>query len=179
MGDEAHGAFVSIQGVGQNLTRRDIQMIGRLVEKKEVGRPGKHPGNSDTGLFATGEHRYVLGDVVAAEEKRSQHPAQTLLRFVRCYAPQFFDDGVVRVERFYVVLGEVCRSHVVTDYALSALKWQDTGQHSQEGCLSRPIYTNEGGAVAALQYQVKVPVYSMLPVRLGNVLQFDYNTTAP
>ena len=83
------------------------------------------------------------------------------------------------VERFYVILGEVCGGHVVTDYTLPAFKGQDARQHPQEGCLPRPVYTNESGAVTALQYQVKVSVYNMLPVRLGNVLKFDYDATAP
>ncbi|MBA7665296.1 hypothetical protein ES703_73366 [subsurface metagenome] len=179
MGDETEGPFVGIQCVGQNLAGWYIQVVGGLVEKKKIGWPDEHPGDSNAGLLATGEHRYILGDIVATEKKCPQQPTQALLRFVRRCTAQFFNNGAAWVERFYVILGEVCGGHIVTDYALSAFEQQDTGQNPQEGCLPCPIYTNDGGAVTALQCQVKVSVHNMLPVGFVNVLEFDYDAAAP
>ncbi|GAG21053.1 unnamed protein product, partial [marine sediment metagenome] len=179
MSDETQSPFVSIQGIGQNLAGRNVQVVGWLIHKKEIGWPYEHPGNGDAGLFPTREHRYPLHHIVTAEEECPGQPTQALFRLVRCYAPQFLNDAVVGVERFYIILGEVCCSHIVTEYALPSFKGQTTRQHAQKGCLPSPIYPYYGNAISPLQYQVKILVYNMLPVRLGNVLEFDYDATAP
>jgi len=67
----------------------------------------------------------------------------------------------------------------VTENALPPFERQDTRQHPQEGRLTRPVHSDDGRTVAALQYQVKFAVNSMIAIRLINLLELDYSVAAP
>ena len=53
--DEQHRPLEIPQGVDQHFLRRQIQVIGRLVEHEKVRRVEEHPGHDQPGLLAAAE----------------------------------------------------------------------------------------------------------------------------
>ena len=83
MGDEADGAVVVAQGIGQDLPRGNVQVIGRLIHKEKVARLYEQLGQCHPGLLATRQDGNGLLNIIAAEQESAQYCTEILLRLSR------------------------------------------------------------------------------------------------
>ena len=73
MRDRDHGALVGIQKIAQPLDRVQIQMVGRLVEQKDVRIFQNDAREVDAGFLAAGEHLKLLCAHVAGDFQTVAH----------------------------------------------------------------------------------------------------------
>ena len=101
MADENDGAGVSAERLLEDIERFEIEIVGRLVEHQEVGRPGKGAGQGQPGALApdAGEVRLGtnLAQVTLDQRRESLDPQQTFLKLVG--AEQLPDDFTTDIRR--------------------------------------------------------------------------------
>ena len=64
----------------QRLARRDVQVVGRLVEEQHVGRPEQQLGQRHPALLAAREHPDLLLDIGLREQEAAQQRPDPLDR---------------------------------------------------------------------------------------------------
>ncbi|MNY51948.1 hypothetical protein D3C86_1875820 [compost metagenome] len=67
MADQHDGAIEVVEGHGESLAGRQIQVVGRLIEQQQVGALPNDHGEHQSGFFATAHGAYGLLDHVACE----------------------------------------------------------------------------------------------------------------
>ena len=97
----------SFSDVEQHLLRREIEMVGRLVEDEEVRRIEQHARHHQPRLLAARERADLLVDVVAGELERAGEAAQRADRLVRKILPQLLLDRQIGIEQVERLLREV------------------------------------------------------------------------
>jgi len=72
---EQHRPVEVLQGIEQHLLRRQIEVVGRLVEDQEIRRVQEHACENEPCLFAARERADFLVGVVAGELKGAREAA--------------------------------------------------------------------------------------------------------
>ena len=173
VGDEAEGALIVAQGVGEDFAGSDVQVVGGFVHEQQVAGLEQQLGQGDPRLFAAGQHRDGFAHVVAGEEEAAQGGAQVLFRLGRGGLLQLLDDGVGGVEQFQNVLGVVGGNHIVAQPPFAGVKGEDAGQQLEQGGLAGAVGADQGHPVAALQGQVQALIDYLIAVPLADVGQGD------
>src|SRR4051812_595840 len=75
-------ALKSIQSLFKRLARWNIQMVGRLVEHKDVDARVDQLGEGEPSLFSAGEITHMLVNIIARKEKLGEEGAQFASRGV-------------------------------------------------------------------------------------------------
>ena len=97
-----------IQSIFQNLFGVNIQVVGRLVEKQEIGF-GKHKFcQGDTSLFSTGN---LFIDILPGKEKSSEDIADLRIVKIRVVIVDFIKNRFFLVQ-YIVLLVVIAKFHV-------------------------------------------------------------------
>ena len=129
MTDHDDGPLEFVERQRQRLARRQIQVVGRLVEQQQVGTLPDDHGQYETRLLAAAHRPHRLLDHVAAEVERAQEGAQILFAVALPGRPtlsgqsrQVFQRGVARAQDVELLLGKVAdvESFAFTDAAAGA-----------------------------------------------------------
>ena len=78
MADEYHRSVVAGECVKQDLLAGHVQMIGWLVEHKEIERLQQELEDGHPATFSTAEHGHLLVDIVAAKEEAAEQVPKLL-----------------------------------------------------------------------------------------------------
>ena len=103
MADQHHGTWKACQGFFEHFQRRDIEIIGGLIEQQKVGRLHHHLRHAEAGLLATGEGANGHVQLLILEQETlgpSQHMVGSVLEFHRF---------TVRTQGLFQVLGRIER----------------------------------------------------------------------
>src|SRR5207237_7753648 len=124
----------------------DVEVIGRLVEKKQVGRLQGELAQGEPGTFAAAEGSDGGEDLVALEEQRSEVGPPPLLAD-GVLGEELLEDGAGVVEAAEVLAVQAplqpgALSHRPRD------RRQDAGEGVEQGGLAATVGTDDGAAVA-------------------------------
>ena len=133
VGDDDDGAFVVLDGVLEDLLRLHVEVVGRFVENKEVGRADEHADEGDAGALAAGENADLFENIVSAEEETAEEVADLGGSLAAGDFLDGGDDGLARVEFVGVVLGEEGGLHAIAELAESGAGGFLAGDEAAEG----------------------------------------------
>src|SRR3712207_64715 len=106
----AHNDGCTVKGLDsflENVLRRHVQMVGRLVENQQVDRLQEQLYHGQTAAFAAAKHLYLLLRSLSTKHKRSQQVVDTEPHIARGHTV----DGIVNadflVEKLGLILCEI------------------------------------------------------------------------
>ena len=166
--DEHHRPGEAGQRVLEHVPRREIQVVGRLVETQEGRGAHEHAGEGEPRLLASREDRHALLDGVPREEERAEERPEA--RPVGLGRGRFhlLQDRARRVERVELVLGVVVRRHVRAQDPLARVRREDAREDPEERRFPGAVRPDERDAIAALEVEIDPRVDDLRPVRLGD-----------
>src|SRR6185437_9729613 len=68
--------LIFVQGIDQEIAGVHIQVVGRLIEQKEISFAHDGLGQRDPGFLSTAEHLDLFIDIISAKEKTPEKRAQ-------------------------------------------------------------------------------------------------------
>src|SRR5205814_3908905 len=150
----------------EHLARGEVEVVRRLVQAEERGRPHQHLRERDARLLPAREHRDPLLDGVTREEEGAQDRPQARLAELRRRALELRQHGERRRQRVELVLGVVVDRHVRAERALAAVEREYTREQAEQRRLARAVRSDEGDALATLDLEVDARVDDVVAVRL-------------
>ena len=167
--DEDQRAAVVHQRVEQHVLRVQIEVVGRLVEQQQVGRPQEHAGDGQPRALAAGQHTGLLVDVVARKQEAAQDVPDCRHHVHRRAARERLVDGQHRVEARRLVLREVLGHDLVAQMPFSAVGRLFSREHAHQRRLAGAVGADKRNPIAALDVQRQVVEDGERPVRLPDV----------
>jgi len=122
MGHEANGSLVGLEGVLQDATPRDVQMVGRLIEKKKIRLLHQHVAEKEPASLTAAQHRDALLHLVIAEEEGSEKAPDLPVWHAAGDRSDGFDHRLLRVEKLELLLGEVGDPDARAEGALTRIR---------------------------------------------------------
>ena len=104
MGDVEHGPFVPVQGIFQNLLGDDVQMVGGLVQDKEIGLRKHQLCQGYPAPLAAAQSVDGLEHIVAGEEEGGQHVADLRIGQIRIGIGNFLKNGFVHMKNVVLLI---------------------------------------------------------------------------
>src|SRR6266568_7667059 len=102
--DESEGALELVEGVGQRVNARQIQMGGRLIHQQQVGWIQQQLHQSQTAFFTPAQDVDFLEHVIAAKQEAAQQCADELLGNPLRSLKGFFKYGALGIEHLGAIL---------------------------------------------------------------------------
>ena len=93
MADEKQGSPVFPKGLFQGILSVCIQVIGRLVQKQDVGIPVDQLAQADLRLLASAQYPHLALDVLGSQAAFGKGGADFILVKGRKFLPNFFNTG--------------------------------------------------------------------------------------
>ena len=140
----------------QHVLGAQVEVVGRLVEQQEIGRPQQHARQRVAVALAAREHADALEDVVVGKQETAEQGAQARLvaEGRGRDAGEVVEQPRVRIERLVLVLREVVGLHVVPQAEFAGRHRLLAGQQLDERGFARAVHAHQGDAVAAIDDEV-------------------------
>ena len=133
VGDEADRTLKLFQCHLQNASRRDVEMAGRFVKEKKVGRSEEHLCKDQPTLLTATQDRDFLFNLISTEKKSAQEGSKLGLAFIRGDGEKFFEDGIFWAEDIELMLSKVGAGHILSQNDLAFFMVENPGQDLEEG----------------------------------------------
>ena len=177
VGNDEEGAGVVDEGLLQDVLRLHVEVVGGLVENKEVGGADEHADEGDAGTFTTGEDADLFEDVVAFEKEAAEDVASGHFGAAGLDLLDGFEDGEGGVEFVGVVLVEEGGEGFGPQFVESGGRLFLAGDHAAEGGFAGAVGPDDGDFFAAGDFEIDVAedgeVGSVFKrVNLGGFFQF-------
>src|SRR6187399_3572627 len=141
MADGDYRAVIFFKSVLERFTRRDVEVIGRLVEHEHILLRIDQLGQGESSFFSAGQCRHGLEDILAGKQELSEKPTQCAVVRARCDTAKFLYDLVARLEALEI-LGIVADVYFCPPMDL-AFELTDLSQDRfDERSLSRSVAAN-------------------------------------
>ena len=114
MADDYDRAPEIAYGILQNILGPHIEMIGRLIEDKEVHRFEKKFQHSESRLFSSAQHAHLFIHIVPAEHESTEEIAKFESDVADSHTVDGIEDREFRIEKLGLILGEVSDFDIVT-----------------------------------------------------------------
>jgi DNA-binding FrmR family transcriptional regulator len=163
VGDQDQPALEVEEPLLQPGHRPDIEMVGRLVEDEQLGRPRQHRGQRDPLDLAAGKGRHI--GVMEVGQTETIHGRLGLPPL-----PDGVRDGARRQDR---LLLEVAHPAAPTAPHPTVVGVLGPGYHAEEGGLARPVDTDHAQALAIGNRDREVLEESPIGPDDGDVLEVD------
>ena len=124
VGDEDEAALVLEQGVLEHVLGGHVEVVGGLVEDKQVEGREQQFGQCQSCLLAAGEHAHLLLGVFRVEEEAAEDGADFGPDVAHGHIVDGLEDRLVGVQQLCLVLGVVADHHLVAKLQLSAFGGQ-------------------------------------------------------
>ena len=154
VGDIEDGAVIGVEGIFQNLSGDDVQVVGRLIEDEQICLGEHELGKGYTALFSAGELADQLEDVVAGEEEGGQKVPHLGVGHGRIGVGNLFKDRVAIVEDV-VLLVIVSDVDIGAQADMALVLPQKTVQDLQDGGLARSVVADQGDMFAAADVEAE------------------------
>src|SRR3990172_5234529 len=131
------------QGHFEDVSGRNIEMTGRLIEQQKIGGVEEHLCQNQPALLSSAQNRDLFLDLLPAEEERAQQGAKLCLGFIRGNGKDFFKNGMLRVKEIELVLCEISPGHILSQFHPAFFKIENAGQDLEQRRFPRPVRTHE------------------------------------
>ena len=168
---EDHRAVELRQRIDQHFLRRQIQVVGRLVEHQEVRRVEQHARHDEARLLASRQRPDLLLDVLAGELKRAEQVAQRADGLERKILLDLLPDRELGIEQLRRLLREVAHLHAGADTHVAPVRRQRAGDHLQQRRLAGAVPAHHRPSLAAPDRQVDAVVDHATAVGLRQILK--------
>ena len=146
--DEVRPAEIQ-QSLFQHFPRRDVEMVRRFVEDKEIRPLQEKLQQGQPGLFAAAEAVDDLEDIVAAEHEAPQDGPGFFFAITEI-VHDFIEDRPSSVQ-VRVFLGKIADMDAAAQGDMTVCRFLFAHDHADERRLPRPIGADEGSRFAAAQ----------------------------
>ena len=154
-------------GLLEYLLRAEVEVVGGLVEHKQVDGLEQQPDHGQTRLFAARQHADLLVDVFAAEHEGAQYVAYAGAYVAHGHTVYGLEDSVLVVEQVGLVLGKVADFDAVTQHQL-ALVLELVHDDAGHGRLALAVAAHKGHLFAARHLKVDAVEHHVLGIGLGD-----------
>ena len=144
------GSIEIDKGLLQDVLGLYVEMVGRLVEDKEVHRLKKEFEQCQSGALATREHLHLLhGFLGSTKHEGTEQVAYLVAHIALGHIIDGLEDGEILVEQRCLILGEVTNLHIVTE-GEGAVMFKFVHDALDQCTLSFTVASDESHLVAAL-----------------------------
>ena len=156
VGNDEEGAGVVDEGLLQNVLRLHVEVVGGLVENKEVGGADEHADEGDAGAFTTGEDADFFEDVVAFKKEAAEDVAGGHFGAAGLDFFDGFEDGEVGIEFVGVVLVEEGGEGFGSEVVVAGGGLFVSRDHAAEGGFSGTVGSDDGDFFAPSDFEIEV-----------------------
>ena len=153
MADQQHGAGIVGEPFLQQVERLQVQIVGRLIEHQQVGRPSKRASQRQPGALPAGQ-RANRGSSLLGTEQKILHIADHVpalvadhYRIAAATGQRIAETGR-RIEGF-APLVERDLGEVGAEPHLACVRDERTGQQIEQGRLAGAVGSDDAHAIAA------------------------------
>ena len=176
--DQHHRALVLLQCERHRLPHVEIEMVGRLVEEKQVRLLPYHEREREPGALAAGEPGDRRKRHVARKIEAAQEVAECLLARRAVEPPQVLERRLVRPQHFERVLREVADPQSLAFLARARERRQEAGGELDERRLPRAVASEQADPRARLDCQLEVREHRHAVVAGRGVLEDEHRIGA-
>jgi len=155
MGYDDEATFEVVEGDDQCVDGIEIQVICRLIEKKNVRlAPGNH-GKGDARLLTSREQVHWSQGEVAGDTERSQMLPDFLRSLIRCYLGKLLDRRQFGIKHVLVMLSEHADPELAMNEPISRKVFDGANERLDERGLTHTVGSNQSDS----RLHVNVDVY--------------------
>ncbi len=114
MSDQDNGPGKILQGGNQRLPALHIQMVGRFVQKKDIGPQKEKRGQNQPGFLPAAQAAHRIGPIVFPKKEKTQNRSYFLLVRAPGQPLYLLQNRIALLEHLGLVLG------VIPDFDLAA-----------------------------------------------------------
>ena len=143
VGDKEHCAVVGIEGVFQDLAGDDVQMVGRLIEDKEISLRKHELGQGYPAPFAAREFSDQFEHIVSCKEEGGKEIADLGVGHGGEGIGDLFKDRIAVVEDLLLLI-IITDMDIGTQADVAGVLPQDPVQDLENGCLAGAVIPDQG-----------------------------------
>src|SRR5271169_5571016 len=178
-----HGAAGEIlQRLFERAQGIDIEIVGGLVEQKQIGAGFEHPGQMHAVTLAARQRADLFLLVGALEIERGAIAARIDLALAKqnefVAAGDFLPHGLLAVETV-ARLVDIAQMHALADRDRAAVGLLLFGDHPEQGGLAGAVRTDHADNAARRQLEGEIVDQEAVAISLGQALEIDHVLTEP
>ena len=172
VGDDDRRAVECFDGFFQHIFRWHVEVVGRLIEDKQVDGLEQQPDHRQPGALTAAEHLDFLLRDLATEHEGTEEVVDLQAHVACCHLVDGVVDGEVLIEHLRLVLCEIAYLYVVPDLQFSGER--DLSHDTfDEGRLTFTVLSDKRHLLAAFDRHVDVGEDDMVAIRLAYLVADD------
>jgi len=171
--DENQRALELIEGVGESIDARHVEVGCGLVHQEQIGRIEQEFYQGEAAFFATAEDADLFEHVVTAEEKAAEQSADELFGDALRRVESLVEHGAGRIEHVDAILGVVAGFDVVAERVRALLRSEDASENFQQSGFASAVWSDEYDALAAFGLEIDAAIDDDVAIGVVNVFEFD------
>src|SRR5574344_2870606 len=153
--DDNQRAVVLYQSVLQDVFRKHVKMVCRLIEHEQIGWKKQHLCKRQPCLLATRQHLYFFVDIVATEQECAKQCFGFQTHLSHCHIVERFKDRLIHIQHILLVLSIIADLHLVAEFHFTLIV-DDATTDFRQGGLAFSVSTDKGNLFSSGNQQVDV-----------------------
>ena len=176
VGYHYHRSIESFDRLFQHILRTHIQVVGRLIQHKEVDRFQQQSYHRQTGSFTTRQHLHLLVGGLTSKHERTQYITNLRTNITYRNRINRIKHRLILIQQRSLILSEIANLHKMSQLQHTLILHLIHDTLHQSG-LSFSILTNKGNLLSSFNRKINRVQHHIITIAFSQVLSLNRNTT--